>query len=115
MEFKDWTDWKKWSDDVIRKQFVNDLANPEFSELGKLKWVFRKTNIDETNLKKNIMKALRKADGSPVDELTNITTQKVRLLFPKESKFINKSNRINFLLEKLEDKNIFFQIFEIVN
>lgn len=62
IEFKDWTDWKKWSGDVVRKQFVNDLANPDFTELGKVKWVFRKTNIDEINLKENVLKALRKAE-----------------------------------------------------
>jgi len=115
LEFKDWTDWKKWSDDVIRKQFVNDLANPEFSELGKLKWVFRKTNIDETNLKKNIMKALRKADGSPVDELEIIKIDKIIKLFPKDADFIDPDNYLEFLLDKLNDEEIFNSIFELVD
>ncbi|MEM9389437.1 MAG: fibronectin type III domain-containing protein [Bacteroidota bacterium] len=115
IEFKDWSDWKSWSDDTFKKQFVNDLANPEFTELGRLKWVFNRTNIDEVTLKDNILRVLKKADGGPIDELSSITLDRVKKLFPDDVDFITSENYLDILIDNLEKRDVFKQIFEVVN
>ncbi|MCO6460909.1 MAG: hypothetical protein J5I59_05860 [Saprospiraceae bacterium] len=33
-ELKDWSNWKHWSDNTFRNQFIPDIADPDFIELG---------------------------------------------------------------------------------
>ena len=80
--------------------------------LGDIQWIFRKTaNIaDMTTLKNGVLQALKKADGKAIE----ISLDQVKKLFKNEAKVINKENRIEFLLKKLEDDKVFNEIFEIV-
>ena len=106
--------WGKFYPETIKNQFIKDLQ--KMDNLGDIQWIFRKTaNIaDMTTLKNGVLQALKKADGKPIEELGNISLDQVKKLFKNESKVINKENRIEFLLKKLEDDKVFNEIFEIV-
>ena len=105
--------WAKWYPSTIKNQFIKDLQN--IKNLDELKWVFNTTSgVTKANLKSKIISTLRKADEKPIEELGNISLDQVKKLFKNEAKVINKGNRIEFLLKKLEDDKVFNEIFEIV-
>ncbi|GIZ16540.1 hypothetical protein [Capnocytophaga catalasegens] len=115
LEFKDWSAWANWSNNSFRKQFIPDLTDVDFTELGQKKYIFRANkNINATTLKENVIKALKKADGTPIEELNK--------LFGEEDIFSKKASKLfevdidnaKDLMQALEDEKIFNQIFEIV-
>ena len=109
-ELKNWTGWYPAS---IRKQFIRDIQSVE--KLDELKWVFNTTSgVNKGNLKEKIISTLKKNDGKPIEELEKITLEQVKKIFPKEARTINRNNRLDFLMKKLEDDQIFNQIFEVV-
>ena len=109
-ELKNWAGWYPAS---IRKQFIRDIQSVE--KLDELKWVFNTTSgVNKENLKEKIINTLKKNDGKPIEELEKITLEQVKKIFPKEARSINKNNRLDFLMKKLEDDQIFNQIFEVV-
>ena len=61
--------WNNFYQSTVKSQLVKDLAKMEY--LGDIQWIFNKTeNIPNMGkLKDNVLKALKKADGSPVEEL----------------------------------------------
>lgn len=110
-ELKNWGDFYP---DVIRNQFVKDLN--KMTEIGELKWFFNKTSgiTDNKVLKEKVLKALRKADGSVVDELDVVSLERVKGLLGNKYGIIREGNKTTKLLEALSDDKIFNQIFEIV-
>ena len=105
--------WAKWYPSTIKNQFIKDLQS--IKNLDELKWIFNTTSgVTKANLKSKIISTLRKADGKAIEELGNISLDQVKKLFKNEAKVINKENRIEFLLKKLEDDKVFNEIFEIV-
>ena len=105
--------WAGWYPASIRKQFIRDIQSVE--KLDELKWVFNTTSgVNKENLKEKIINTLKKNDGKPIEELEKITLEQVKKIFPKEARTINKNNRLDFLMKKLEDDQIFNQIFEVV-
>ncbi|GET46191.1 hypothetical protein RCZ01_14930 [Capnocytophaga felis] len=115
LEFKDWSTWANWSNSSFRKQFIPDLADVNFTELGQKKYIFKANkNIDATTLKENVIKALKKADGTPIEEVDK--------LFGEEDIFSKKVSKLfgvdidnaKDLIQALDDEKIFNQIFEIV-
>ncbi|MFK8299052.1 hypothetical protein ACI76O_11550 [Capnocytophaga cynodegmi] len=115
LEFKDWSAWANWSNSSFRKQFIPDLADTDFTELGQKKYIFKaNNNINATTLKENVIKALKKADGTPIDEIQklfgeeDIFSKKVSKLFGVDV------NNAKDLIQALDDEKIFNQIFEIV-
>ena len=61
-----------------------------------------------------IPRRAKKNDGKPIEELEKISLEQVKKIFPKEARTINRNNRLDFLMRKLEDDQIFNQIFEVV-
>ncbi|MFK7749079.1 MAG: hypothetical protein AB8B65_11855, partial [Kordia sp.] len=114
--------WKGFYPDSIKKQFTKDLV--KMDELGDIQWIFNKKGVNQTlsELKENVMKSLKKADGTPIDELNIITVDQVKKLFP-EKKDLDALNEFidiggshqQFLLDKLNEDVIFDKIFEIVD
>src|SRR5690606_20144198 len=73
LEFKNWSAWKHWSNDSFKKQFIPDLADGDFTKLRQKKYIFRENdNIPKSSLKENVLRSLKKADGSPIDELDDM-------------------------------------------
>jgi len=109
--------WNGFFSESIKKQFTKDLQKME--NLGDVQWIFNKKGVNSTmqELKENVIKSLKKADGSPIDELNIINTNQVKKLFANDEgiKFINDSNRLEFLLDKLNEDDVFDSIFEIVD
>jgi hypothetical protein len=105
--------WSNFYPETIQNQFIKDLAKME--NLGEIQWIFNKTSgiSDIGILKGKVISALKKADGSAVDELKAISESQIKKLFPEDIRFIDNNNRIEFLLDKLEDNNIFDKIFEV--
>lgn len=64
--------WSGFYPETIKSQFIKDLVKME--DVGNIQWIFHKTGntTDLKSLKENVIKALRKADGSPVEELNTI-------------------------------------------
>ncbi|WP_413511573.1 hypothetical protein [Myroides odoratus] len=60
-------------------------------------------------------KNLKKADGSPIDELNNISLEKVKIIVGEIFDDIDEANKIERLLEGLNNPVIFNKIFEIVD
>ncbi|MCO6460908.1 MAG: hypothetical protein J5I59_05855 [Saprospiraceae bacterium] len=70
--------------------------------------------MDAETLKSSILSSLKKADGSPVDELINSLDEiKVKKLFPKDES-INSENYAHRLLKNLKEEDVFLMLFEIV-
>ena len=63
----------------------------------------------------NVIAALRKADGSPVDDLNNITLDRVKKLFPDDADFITSDNYTQILVDNLTKPDVFDKIFEVVD
>lgn len=105
--------WSGFYPETIKSQFIKDLVNTK--ELGNIQWIFHKTGntTNLKNLKENVMKALKKADGTPIEDLNSMTLEQVRKLFPESSTLITPKNKIDFLLEKLNENQVFNKIFQI--
>lgn len=105
--------WSGFYPETIKSQFIKDLVKME--DVGNIQWIFHKigNTTDLKSLKENVIKALRKADGSPVEELEKISLNKIYMLFPESKGLIENENRIKYLLMKLEDDNVFNRIFKI--
>lgn len=104
--------WSGFYPETIKSQFIKDLVKME--KLGNIQWIFHKTGntTDLKSLKENVIKALKKADGSPVEELKNIPFEKAQQLFPIK---MTKKNYAQKIIEGLENNEIFSRIFEISN
>lgn len=105
--------WSQWYPETIWKQFIRDIQ--AIQNLEELKWVFHKTTGgDKENLKERILSTLKKADGTPVDEInlicdTPISLNKIRKTFGDDNIEDAQS-----LLRKLENDKIFNMIFNVV-
>ncbi|WP_299332882.1 hypothetical protein [uncultured Psychroserpens sp.] len=116
--------WKGFYPESIKKQFTKDLAKMSKLEDGfNIQWVFNKKGVTQSlsELKENVLKALRKADGTPIDELSVVSIDQVKKIFPEpedisalESFLDFGGTHQQFLLDKLNEDAIFDSIFEIV-
>lgn len=75
--------------------------------------------IEHLNFIKEVWKAsenknLKKADGSPINELNSIPLEKVKIIVGEIFDDIDDFNKVDKLLEGLNNPSIFSQIFEIV-
>ena len=99
--------------DTLKTQFVKDLNN--MTELGSHVWIFSKKgkNQDIKVLKESVLKALKKSDGTPIDELGDLFNDTT---FPdKISKvFKTEINNSTDLINALDNPDMFNQIFKIV-
>lgn len=108
--------WNGFYPDSIRKQFTKDLQKME--SLESVGWVFNKKGVASTleSLKENVIKTLRKSDGSPIDELVDtVELEQVQKLFPKLIDEFDESDYLDFLIDKLDEDEIFDTIFEVVD
>jgi hypothetical protein len=113
LEFKDWSAWQSWSNASFRKQFIPDIADTKFTQFGQKKYIFAaNNNINKNTLKDYVVSSLKKADGSPIEELKTITVQQAQRLF--NDKLMDESNYLRRIITHLEDDHVFNQIFEIV-
>ncbi|NJK96355.1 MAG: hypothetical protein HC905_16875 [Bacteroidales bacterium] len=112
-ELKAWTTWQSWSDDVIRKQFVRDLANPDLSKIDELNWVFKKTDgiTDVATLKSKVINAL-KGDLSKIEDAFD--EDMVKKLFPTDNT-IRRTNYAEKLIENLDKAGNFERVFKVAN
>jgi len=112
LELKNWVGF--WGES-IKKQFTKDLKKME--KLGDVKWIFSKKGVNQSmgELRTNVIKNLKKADGSPIDELNNIPLAKVKIIVGEVFEDIDEANKIERLLEGLNNPVIFNKIFEIVD
>ncbi len=106
--------WSEFYPDTIKNQFVKDLQ--KMKELGEIQWVFNKAGVNSelAGLKDNVIKALKKQDGTPIDELDDITEAQVKKLFPSDISNITSNNFKEKLLENLNKEEEFSKIFKIV-
>jgi hypothetical protein len=111
-EFKNWNDFYP---STIRSQFIKDLTNPDIINPDQIKWVFNKTpNVsDLSSLKSKVIAALKKADGTPVDELKQLDLDRVKTLLDDE--LITEANKASKLLNALNKDDFFDIIFEVAN
>lgn len=65
-------------------------------------------------LRENVIKNLKKADGSPIDELNSIPLEKVKIVVGEVFDDIDDLNKADRLLEGLNNPSVFSKIFEIV-
>jgi len=105
--------WSKFYPDSIINQFVKDLQKME--NLGDIQWIFNKigVNLELAGLKDNVIKALKKQDGTPIDELGNMSKEQVKKLFPELTE-VSSTNIKEKVLEGLSDDKNFKVIFQIV-
>lgn len=84
-------------------------------DVGNIQWIFHKTGntTDLKSLKENVIKALRKADGSPTEELKNVTFTKAKQLFP--DRLMTEDNYLERIINNLEKDEVFNKIFTITN
>ena len=106
--------WNNFYPATIKSQLVKDLA--KMKELGEIQWIFNKTDniTDLSKLKDNVLQALKKVDGSAVDELKELFKN------PEMSSKIAKWMEVeratsNSFIEWLGKSENFDKIFEIVN
>lgn len=98
-----------------QKQFTNDLS--KFSEPGTLKWIFNKKGANQSleELQKNVLKSLRKTDGSPIDELADVLDEEGILSdLAKALKVESGIMDAEDFLQILEEPDTFAKIFEMV-
>ncbi|MCB0497335.1 MAG: hypothetical protein KDC79_14435 [Cyclobacteriaceae bacterium] len=108
--------WSNWFPSTVKTQFIRDLVN--INNLDELKWVFNSSdNLPDLGvLKRNMLQTLKKADGiTPIDELGDISLEKMRKLIGDKFGNISEANRKVKFLEALEDDDIFNSIFEVIN
>ena len=105
--------WSNFYPETIKSQFIKDLQ--KMGDLGDIRWIFNKTdNVSDLQILKNkVISSLKKANGSPIDELDNLfnspaNISRIQNIFGQD--IINSSN----LLRKLDDMEIFKKIFEVV-
>ena len=107
--------WSQFFPSTIKTQFIRDLSN--IDHLTQLKWVFNKTGgmPDIGTLKTKVLKALKKADGSPVDELVDMFASGSSDFAKKMEKLFKTSiEDADELIEALGKDANFSQIFEVV-
>ncbi len=98
--------------DVIRKQFIRDLASPDISDIDQLKWVFKKTNgITDDILKANVINVLK---SSTVELTASLDESIVKKLFPADN-LITATNYAERLVKNLEKTENFTKIFRVVD
>lgn len=112
LELKNWVGW--W-DNTLKSQFTKDLG--KMQELGDTQWIFNKKGVNQTmeSLRENVIKSMKKADGTPIDELEDLftnpkTLQNIQGTFGE----LGNLSSANDLVRILEDPNVFDKIFEIV-
>jgi len=110
LELKNWTGF--WGES-IKSQFTKDLG--KMNDLGDTRWIFNKKGVNQSmdELRENVIKNLKKADGSPIDELSelfNETSIRDKIL----NTFGESINSPIKLIDELNKPDIFKQIFEIV-
>ena len=109
-ELKNWAGWYPSS---IKNQFIKDIQNIE--KLDELKWVFNTTSgVNKTNLKEKIISTLKKADGTPIEEIQELFKNTEIVNKFKKTFNDNRISKPQDLVKKLEDDSIFNQMFEIV-
>ncbi|GIM53349.1 hypothetical protein CAPN004_23780 [Capnocytophaga cynodegmi] len=111
-ELKNWAGWYPSS---IKNQFIKDIQSIE--KLDELKWVFNTTSgVNKTNLKEKIISTLRKADGTPIEELNKLFKgSNQKLMKDKFSKIFGEPiEDSDDLLKSIEKSDNFEKIFEIV-
>ncbi|MFK8299070.1 hypothetical protein ACI76O_11870, partial [Capnocytophaga cynodegmi] len=107
-ELKNWAGWYPSS---IKNQFIKDIQSIE--KLDELKWVFNTTSgVNKTNLKEKIISTLKKADGTPIEELNRLFDEESIVKKLKKT-FGDEIETPNDLIKKLDDEKIFNQIFEV--
>jgi hypothetical protein len=110
-ELKAWSKWHSWSDDVIRKQFVRDLANDKLTEIDELNWVFKKTDgITEEILKSKVIAALESKAGK--EALKQVPLQKVIDFTGLDN--LNEVAKAQALINHFKDIDNFKTIFKVV-
>lgn len=69
LELKNWNDFYP---ETIKNQLIKDLQ--KMKDLGDIQWIFNKTNGigDMQILKNKILKSLKKADGTPIEEMREL-------------------------------------------
>ena len=111
LELKSWSGF--WPDS-LKTQFVKDLEN--MSELGSHLWIFNKRGINQDidKLRENVLKALRKSDGTPIDEL--VTLFEKDEIVEKFKSFLENDDIVSVdqFLEELNKPEIFIKFFKIV-
>ncbi len=112
-EMKAWLEWQSWSDGVIRKQFIRDLANPDLSKIDELNWVLKKTDgiTDVATLKSKVINAL-KGDLSKIEDAFD--EDMVKKLFPTDNT-IRRTNYAEKLIENLDKAENFERVFKVTN
>ena len=85
------------------------------NDLGDVKWIFNKKGVNQSmdELRQNVIKNLKKADGSPIDELSELFNETIirdKIL----NTFGESINSPIKLIDELNKPDIFKQIFEIV-
>ena len=113
-EFKNWNGFYP---STIKTQFIRDLTNPVVSNIDQIKWVFNKTdNISDLGtLKGKVLSALKKVDGSPIDELSQLPLDKVKQLLGNDFGVITEANKAQKLLSALGKDEFFDVIFEVAD
>jgi hypothetical protein len=107
-EMKAWSKWQSWSDGVIRKQFVRDLANPDLSKIDELNWVFKKTDgiTDVDVLRKNVVNALEE-NSSTLKTAFEANRDQFRRLFGDDIKTIDD------IIDAIDEPDNFKLIFNV--
>jgi len=97
--------WNNFYPETIKNQFVKDLQ--KMKELGDIQWIFNRTSTmgDMQVLKSNVIKSLRKADGTPINELKDVSLIQAKKIFKDD--LMNQNNYVNRILVNLEKDNIF--------
>ncbi|MDR2407324.1 MAG: hypothetical protein LBE13_04320, partial [Bacteroidales bacterium] len=106
--------WDNFYPETVKSQFVKDLQKME--NAGNIQWIFNKTNTisDMQTLKAKVISALKKADGSPIDEIGDLVNKGE--FQSKIKMWMNISDDVTSseFVDWLNDSNIFDKIFEVV-
>lgn len=106
--------WKGFFHKAMAGQFVKDLMN--MNTLGEIVWVFNQkgANSKLEYLKGNVMKALRKADGSPIDELQILFKENSTEVIAHFTDLFGRNiQNADDLIKAIEDPTIFSKIFKL--
>ncbi|GET46193.1 hypothetical protein [Capnocytophaga felis] len=106
--------WSNFYPETIKNQFVKDLQ--KMGELGNIQWIFNKTNniSDISVLKTNVIKALKKADGTPIEEISKLFKNdgfKDKVILWMNTNEVSSNSFLDWL-DKPENFNKFFEIVE---
>ncbi len=109
--------WSKIFKSTVKTQFIKDLQ--KMDKLGDIKWVFKVFNKTKNlnnmeELKKSFIKALKKADGTPIDELDKLFDNKSFRLKVKKWMKTKKNVDGKKFIEWLDKKDGINKIIEII-